>query len=169
MFCSGTAGIDPATGVAPDGIEEQTEQALRNLGAVLAAAGASIADLVKTTIFYADVEDFAAINDRVRPVHAGPAAGPLGAGERQAAAEPADLDRGHRRPAEVGLPEQVLPEQVLPEQVLPEQVLPEQVLPKWVCRSGCGRSGCGRSRSCPGRRCLSPGRCGCAARGPRIL
>jgi 2-iminobutanoate/2-iminopropanoate deaminase len=62
VFCSGTAGIDPATGVAPDGIEEQTEQALRNLGAVLTAAGASLADLVKTTIFYANVEDFAAIN-----------------------------------------------------------------------------------------------------------
>ncbi|WP_327009942.1 Rid family detoxifying hydrolase [Dactylosporangium sp. NBC_01737] len=62
VFCSGTAGIDPATGVAPDGIEEQTEQALRNLGAVLAAAGASLQDLVKTTIFYTNVEDFAAIN-----------------------------------------------------------------------------------------------------------
>lgn len=62
VFCSGTAGIDPATGVAPDGVEEQTEQALRNLDAVLAAAGASLADLVKTTIFYANVEDFAAIN-----------------------------------------------------------------------------------------------------------
>jgi 2-iminobutanoate/2-iminopropanoate deaminase len=58
VFCSGTAGIDPATGVAPPGIEAQTEQALRNLGAVLAAAGASLADLVKTTIFYADAEDF---------------------------------------------------------------------------------------------------------------
>ncbi|GAA3588771.1 RidA family protein [Nonomuraea rosea] len=62
VFCSGTAGIDPATGVAPDGIEEQTEQALRNLEAVLTAAGASLATLVKTTIFYANVEDFAAIN-----------------------------------------------------------------------------------------------------------
>ena len=62
VFCSGTAGIDPATGVAPDGIEEQTEQALRNLGAVLAAAGASLETLVKTTIFYANVGDFATIN-----------------------------------------------------------------------------------------------------------
>jgi 2-iminobutanoate/2-iminopropanoate deaminase len=62
VFCSGTAGIDPATGLAPDGVEEQTEQALRNLDAVLAAAGASLADLVKTTIFYTNVEDFAAIN-----------------------------------------------------------------------------------------------------------
>jgi 2-iminobutanoate/2-iminopropanoate deaminase len=62
VFCSGTAGIDPATGVAPDGIEEQTEQALRNLDAVLTAAGASLATVVKTTIFYANVEDFATIN-----------------------------------------------------------------------------------------------------------
>jgi 2-iminobutanoate/2-iminopropanoate deaminase len=62
VFCSGTAGIDPATGVAPDGIEEQTELALRNLDHVLTAAGASLATLVKTTIFYANVDDFAAIN-----------------------------------------------------------------------------------------------------------
>ena len=62
VFCSGTAGIDPATGVAPDGIEEQTELALRNLDAVLTAAGASMANLVKTTIFYTNVDDFASIN-----------------------------------------------------------------------------------------------------------
>src|ERR1700682_3986835 len=62
VFCSGTVGIDPTTGVAPDGIEEQTEQALRNLDAILASAGASLATLVKTTIFYASVDDFAAIN-----------------------------------------------------------------------------------------------------------
>jgi 2-iminobutanoate/2-iminopropanoate deaminase len=63
VFCSGTAGIDPATGVAADGIEAQTEQALRNLAAVLEAAGASMADLVKTTIFYAEVDDFARLNE----------------------------------------------------------------------------------------------------------
>ena len=62
VFCSGTAGIDPATGTAPMGIEAQTEQALVNLAAVLEAAGASMADLVRTTIFYADVDDFAALN-----------------------------------------------------------------------------------------------------------
>lgn len=62
VFCSGTAGIDPATGVAPDGIEEQTGLALRNLEATLTAAGASLATLVKTTIFYTNVEDFATIN-----------------------------------------------------------------------------------------------------------
>ncbi len=63
VFCSGTAGIDPATGAVPDGIEAQTEQALRNLAAVLEAAGASMADVVKTTIFYADVDDFARLNE----------------------------------------------------------------------------------------------------------
>lgn len=63
VFCSGTAGIDPETGEAAAGIEAQTEQALRNLAAVLAEAGASLADLVKTTIFYADVADFAKLNE----------------------------------------------------------------------------------------------------------
>jgi 2-iminobutanoate/2-iminopropanoate deaminase len=63
VFCSGTAGIDPETGTIPEGIEAQTEQSLRNLGAVLEAAGASMADLVKTTIFYADVDDFARLNE----------------------------------------------------------------------------------------------------------
>lgn len=63
IFCSGMAGINPATGSAPEGIEAQTEQALINLAAVLAAAGASMDDVVKTTIFYADVDDFARLND----------------------------------------------------------------------------------------------------------
>jgi 2-iminobutanoate/2-iminopropanoate deaminase len=62
VFCSGTAGIDPATGEIPEGIEAQTEQALRNLSAILEAAGSSMSELVKTTIFYANVEDFAALN-----------------------------------------------------------------------------------------------------------
>jgi 2-iminobutanoate/2-iminopropanoate deaminase len=62
VFCSGTAGIDPATGSAPEGIEAQTEQALRNLAAVLEAAGSSLENVVKTTIFYANVEDFALLN-----------------------------------------------------------------------------------------------------------
>jgi 2-iminobutanoate/2-iminopropanoate deaminase len=62
VFCSGTAGIDPATGEIPEGIEAQTEQALRNLSAVLAAAGASMSDIVKTTIYYANLADFATLN-----------------------------------------------------------------------------------------------------------
>ncbi len=62
VFCSGTAGIDPATGAVAEGIEAQAEQALRNLDAILAAAGASLATLVNTTIFYQNVDDFASIN-----------------------------------------------------------------------------------------------------------
>jgi 2-iminobutanoate/2-iminopropanoate deaminase len=63
VFCSGTAGVDPATGAIPDGIEAQTEQALTNLSVILEAAGASMGDLVKTTIFYSNVEDFPTLND----------------------------------------------------------------------------------------------------------
>jgi 2-iminobutanoate/2-iminopropanoate deaminase len=63
VFCSGTAGIDPATGAPGEGIEAQTEQALQNLAAVLESAGSSMDDLVKVTIFYSDVDDFAAINE----------------------------------------------------------------------------------------------------------
>jgi len=63
VFCSGTAGIEPETGHVAEGIEAQTEQALLNISAILEAAGASLADLVKTTIFYADVDDFATLNE----------------------------------------------------------------------------------------------------------
>ena len=63
VFCSGTAGIDPETGEIPDGIEAQTRLALSNLSAILTAAGASMATLVKTTIMYRNVEDFATINE----------------------------------------------------------------------------------------------------------
>ena len=63
VFCSGTAGIDPVTGEIPEGIEAQTELALRNLAATLDAAGSSMEHLVKTTIFYADVDDFARLNE----------------------------------------------------------------------------------------------------------
>jgi 2-iminobutanoate/2-iminopropanoate deaminase len=63
VFCSGMAGIDPSTGNIREGIEAQTEQALVNLAAVLAEAGASMEDIVKTTIFYDDVEDFGRLNE----------------------------------------------------------------------------------------------------------
>jgi 2-iminobutanoate/2-iminopropanoate deaminase len=63
VFCSGTAGIDPVTGAIADGIAGQTEQALANLAAILAAAGTSLGHLVKTTIYYANVADFATINE----------------------------------------------------------------------------------------------------------
>ena len=63
VFCSGTVGIDPRTGEIADGVEAQTELALRNIAAILGAAGASLADLVKTTIFYSDVGDFPKLNE----------------------------------------------------------------------------------------------------------
>lgn len=63
VFCSGTAGVDPSNGSTPAGIEAQTEQALNNLRAILEAAGSSMDDLVKTTIFYSQVEDFAVLNE----------------------------------------------------------------------------------------------------------
>jgi 2-iminobutanoate/2-iminopropanoate deaminase len=63
VFCSGTVGIDPQTGQVADGIEAQTEHALRNIAAILGAAGASMADLVKTTIFYAEVDDYSKLNE----------------------------------------------------------------------------------------------------------
>jgi 2-iminobutanoate/2-iminopropanoate deaminase len=63
VFCSGTVGIDPKTGSLPEGVAEQTEQALLNLSAILEASGSSIDQLVKTTVFYTNVEDFSTINE----------------------------------------------------------------------------------------------------------
>jgi 2-iminobutanoate/2-iminopropanoate deaminase len=63
VFCSGQIPLDPTTGDLVDGdITAQTQQVLANLSAVLAAAGASFAHVVKTTIFLADMSDFAAVN-----------------------------------------------------------------------------------------------------------
>ena len=62
LFCSGQLGIDPATGELVDGVEAQAERALRNLQSVLDAAGLGFDDVVKTTIFLADIGDFAAVN-----------------------------------------------------------------------------------------------------------
>ncbi len=62
VFCSGQLGLDPATGELVEGVEAQAERALRNLAAVLDAAGATWGDVVKTTLFLADMGDFAAVN-----------------------------------------------------------------------------------------------------------
>ena len=62
VFCAGQLGLDPATGELADGVEAQAERALRNLAAVLDAAGCSFSDVVKTTIFLADIGTFAAVN-----------------------------------------------------------------------------------------------------------
>jgi 2-iminobutanoate/2-iminopropanoate deaminase len=101
VFCSGMAGIDPVTGEAADGIEEQTEQALLNLTAVLGAAGCSMEDVVKTTIFYADVEDFGRLNEVYARYMPGSAASALGTGPCAVAARPACLDRGDRDATEL--------------------------------------------------------------------
>ncbi len=64
VFCSGQIPIDPATGeFVSDDVAEQTEQVLKNLGEVLAAAGSGFGDVVKTTIFLADMGDFATVNE----------------------------------------------------------------------------------------------------------
>ena len=62
LYTSGQLGLIPATGELPQGVEAQATQALDNLSAVLAAAGMTCADVVKTTVFLADMGDFAAIN-----------------------------------------------------------------------------------------------------------
>lgn len=63
LFCSGQISIDPATGgLTGDDIKSQTEQVMKNISAVLAAAGATFSDVVKTTCFLADIEDFAKFN-----------------------------------------------------------------------------------------------------------
>lgn len=62
LYTSGQLGLDPATGALAQGVEAQARQALENLGAVLRAAGMDYADVTKTTVFLADMGDFAAIN-----------------------------------------------------------------------------------------------------------
>lgn len=62
LFCSGQLGLDPASGELVEGVEGQAERSLRNLSAVLDAAGLGWADVVKTTIFLADIADFATVN-----------------------------------------------------------------------------------------------------------
>ena len=63
LFVSGQIPIDPATGVfAGEDIETQTRQSLKNLQAIVEAAGYTLADVVKTTVLLANMEDFAAMN-----------------------------------------------------------------------------------------------------------
>jgi 2-iminobutanoate/2-iminopropanoate deaminase len=62
VFVAGQIGREPETGEMPDGIEAQTERAMKNIGAILDAAGLSWADVVKTTCFLADIADFDAFN-----------------------------------------------------------------------------------------------------------
>ena len=64
IFCSGQVPLDPATGeLVTDDIAAQTERILDNLAAVLSAAGSSLDRVLKTTVFLADMDDFAAMNE----------------------------------------------------------------------------------------------------------
>lgn len=62
VYISGQIPVNPATGEIPEGITAQTEQSLKNVKAILAEAGLSVDNVVKTTVFLADMGDFAAMN-----------------------------------------------------------------------------------------------------------
>ena len=62
VYTSGQIGVDPATGVAPEGIEAQAEQSCKNVAAILEAAGTNCEKVIKTTCFLADMADFAEFN-----------------------------------------------------------------------------------------------------------
>jgi 2-iminobutanoate/2-iminopropanoate deaminase len=64
VFCSGQVALDPATGniVGEGDVAQEAEQVMKNLAAVLSAAGASFKDVVKTTVFLTDMQDFATVN-----------------------------------------------------------------------------------------------------------
>lgn len=63
IFCSGMIGIDPKTGSIPEGVEAQTKQVMNNIGALLADNGAGYDQILKTTLFIKDMDDFAKINE----------------------------------------------------------------------------------------------------------
>jgi 2-iminobutanoate/2-iminopropanoate deaminase len=64
IFCSGQIPIDPASGnIVSEDVTEQTEQVLKNLSEVLSAGGADLSNVVKTTVFLADMNDFQAMNE----------------------------------------------------------------------------------------------------------
>lgn len=63
VYTSGMIPVNPATGEIPDGIEAQAEQAISNLAALLREAGTSTDNVVKTTVFIKNMNDFAKINE----------------------------------------------------------------------------------------------------------
>jgi len=72
VFASGQIPINPATGEIPVGIKEQTAQSLANVKAILAQAGLTTDNVVKTTVFLADMADFAAMNEVYASVFTAP-------------------------------------------------------------------------------------------------
>jgi len=64
VFCAGQIGLDPATGkLVPGGVAAETARACENLAAVLEAAGLGLVDVVKTTVYVADLAEFATVNE----------------------------------------------------------------------------------------------------------
>ena len=63
VYTSGQIPIDPATGAVAEGIAAQADQSCRNVGAILEAAGVGFEQVIKTTCFLADMDDFAAFNE----------------------------------------------------------------------------------------------------------
>jgi 2-iminobutanoate/2-iminopropanoate deaminase len=90
LYCSGQIPLDPASGNLVDGdVSAQTEQVMKNLGAVLREAGFDFSDVVKTTIFLIDMNDFTAVNavygrtfDAVKPARSTVAVAGLPRGAR---------------------------------------------------------------------------------------
>lgn len=63
LYTAGQIGLDPATGEMAEGVEDQARRALANLEAVLDEAGLDFGDVVKTTVYLADMDDYGAVND----------------------------------------------------------------------------------------------------------
>lgn len=63
IFTSGQLGLNPTTGQFPISVEEQTDQSLRNVQAILEAAGSGLDQVIKTTVFLKDMNDFAKVNE----------------------------------------------------------------------------------------------------------
>ncbi|KAF7585714.1 hypothetical protein BBP40_010251 [Aspergillus hancockii] len=73
VYCSGQIGLDPATGELVQGtVGARTRQAIKNLEAVLRAAGSSLENVVKVNIFLTDMDDFSAMNEAYHPLFADP-------------------------------------------------------------------------------------------------
>ncbi len=62
VYTSGQIGIDPATGLVPDGVEAQAHQVFKNLSELLKAAGSDMSKVVKTTVFIKNMDDFGLVN-----------------------------------------------------------------------------------------------------------
>ena len=71
VFVSGQLPVDPATGIMPDSVEEQTRQSLTNVKSILESAGSGLDKVLKTTVFLKHIEDFAAMNKVYESMFAG--------------------------------------------------------------------------------------------------